>query len=376
MILAQRIALAFAVLAVVVSADGGEGKLLLQDNQQSRCSITSYDDSIRADDCSLVVEDFNLPLSVASIFVIFIASLLGAGLPGLLSLSNHPKVLTTIKILAYAGTGVILSTSIIHLLLPAQETLSSPCLPDAWLTSYPSYAFLFCLITISLMFMGDYMITTFIMETFKKKEATIAAAASDESNAAGSSIAGPCKVHSPCKDLECGGRPLLTVTPQSHLQYTAVILAEISIALHSVIIGLVLGVAPASEVPVLLIALTFHQMLEGVALGSAAVDAGLGRKAYAILVLVFSLTTPLGTAIGIAVRSSMNPNGVDVLLSQGILDAICAGMLIYLAFSEHLNAFKSQAIWLRQQGSMLVTMSCLAAFAAGVSVMAVIGVWA
>jgi zinc transporter 1/2/3 len=330
-----------------------------------------------ADDCSFAIEDFNLPLSVASIFVIFIASLLGASLPGLLSLSNHPKVVTTIKILAFAGTGVILSTSIIHLLLPAQETLSSSCLPDAWLTSYPSYAFLICLIAISLMFMGDYMITTFIMETFKKKEATVAAAASDETNtASGSSIAGPCKVHSPCKDLECGGRPLLTVTPESRLQYTAVILAEISIALHSVIIGLVLGVAPASEVAVLLIALTFHQMLEGVALGSAAVDAGLGRKAYAILVLVFSLTTPLGTAVGIAVRSSMNPNGVDVLLSQGILDAICAGMLIYLAFSEHLNAFKSQAIWLRGQGSLLVTVSCLAAFAAGVSVMAVIGVWA
>lgn len=224
--------------------------------------------------------------------------------------------------------------------------------------------------------MGDYLITTFILEAFKKKEATAAAAAAAEISPDNGTGAGPCKVHSPCNDLECGGRPLLAVTPESRLQYTAVILAEVSIALHSVIIGLVLGVAPASEVPALLIALVFHQMLEGVALGSAAVEAGLGRRAYVILVIVFSLTTPLGTAIGIAVRSSMNPNGVSVLLSQGILDAICAGMLIFLAFSEHLNAFKSQAIWLREKGSLLVTVCCLTAFATGVSVMAVIGVWA
>ena len=306
--------------------------------------------------------------------------MLGAGLPGLLSFSEHPKILTTTKILAYAGTGVILSTSFIHLLLPAQETLSSPCLPELWLTSYPSYAFLLSLITITFMFISDHIVTSFILETLKDKEPTVAPTrntncAEGSTSAASTSAPGACKVHSPCKDEECGGRPLLTVVPRSPIQYIAVILAEISIAVHSVVIGLVLGVAPASEIPVLLIALTFHQMLEGVALGSAAIDACFSRRAYGILVLAFSLTTPIGTAIGIGVRSSMNPNGTGTLLAQGILDAICSGMLIYLSF-EHLNAFKSHAVWLRQQGSLLVTVSCLMAFAAGVAIMAAIGFWA
>lgn len=328
---------------------------------------------ICADDCAFNVVEYNTPLSVAAIFIILIASLVGAGLPGAFSLSSRSEFTTIVKILSYAGAGVLLSTAFIHLLLPSYEALASPCLPDSWLNRYPSWAFLFCVITIAMIQIADFLLTTLIQ---RRLAASTTSHNAKDPTAVATTTTSPCVVHTHCKDEECGGRPLLPTTTSNHLQYTAVLLAEASIAVHSVLIGLALGLAGANEIVPLLVALTFHQMLEGVALGTAAVEAGMGVRSYVTLVLVFALTTPIGTAIGVGVHRTKNPNGVPGLLVTGILDSVCAGLLIFLSFGDHINAFKSQAGWLREQGSVWVTASCLAAFAAGVGVMSAIGFWA
>lgn len=78
---------------------------------------------------------------------------------------------------------------------------------------------------------------------------------------------------------------------------------------------------------------------------------------------------------GIAVRQSFNHNATATLLTQGILDSICAGVLIYVGLSGPMNATKASAGWLRQQGH-LVHVACFAALAGGAASMAVIGKWA
>ena len=84
-----------------------------------------------------------------------------------------------------------------------------------------------------------------------------------------------------------------------------VLLLEIGIAAHSIIIGIALGIESGSEFTTLLVALSFHQFFEGLALSTVVAEAKFKRPFAAIFTVIFySLTTPLGIAIGIAIRQS------------------------------------------------------------------------
>ena len=63
-------------------------------------------------------------------------------------------------------------------------------------------------------------------------------------------------------------------------------------------IGLTLGLAEGAAFRTLLAALALHQLFEGFAIGSAAVDSGLSAARAAIMGAAFSATTPLGIALG------------------------------------------------------------------------------
>jgi zinc transporter 1/2/3 len=77
---------------------------------------------------------------------------------------------------------------------------------------------------------------------------------------------------------------------------------ESSIAVHSVLVGLGLGVlTEIPEIQALLIALCFHQFFEGVALGGAVAKANQTKCFLASLILLFSFSCPAGVAIGIGV---------------------------------------------------------------------------
>lgn len=65
---------------------------------------------------------------------------------------------------------------------------------------------------------------------------------------------------------------------QSRLQ-VAVILLEIGVAIHSVIIGIDLGIHPGGKsLQPLLVALCFHQLFEGLAVGTALVHAKIAKR--------------------------------------------------------------------------------------------------
>lgn len=54
-------------------------------------------------------------------------------------------------LLSPAGFGTILSTAFIHMLLPAVQNLSSPCLPESWNERYEAWAYLFVVLSIVFM---------------------------------------------------------------------------------------------------------------------------------------------------------------------------------------------------------------------------------
>ncbi|XP_004291042.1 PREDICTED: zinc transporter 4, chloroplastic [Fragaria vesca subsp. vesca] len=114
---------------------------------------------------------------------------------------------------------------------------------------------------------------------------------------------------------------------------------ELGIVSHSVIIGLSLGVSqsPCTIRP-LVAALSFHQFFEGFALGGCISQAQFRNRSAAIMACFFAITTPLGIGVGIGVSSIYNPNSPGALVTEGILDSMSAGILVYMALVDLIAA--------------------------------------
>jgi len=56
------------------------------------------------------------------------------------------------------------------------------------------------------------------------------------------------------------------------------------------------------------------------------------------MALFFSLTTPIGVAIGIAISGSYDENSPKALVVQGVFESAAAGILIYMALVDLLAA--------------------------------------
>eukprot|EP00798_Chlamydomonas_sp_ICE-L_P027974 gene27974-8859_t len=111
---------------------------------------------------------------------------------------------------------------------------------------------------------------------------------------------------------------------------------EFGCVAHSFIIGLSLGVTVdgRSQVVALLIALSFHQGLEGLGLGSVVTQAGFSRLKGILMVVAYSLTAPAGVAIGIVVANTYNAETNVAIAVQGTLNCISGGMLLYVSLIQ------------------------------------------
>jgi hypothetical protein len=77
-------------------------------------------------------------LSIGSVFVVGAASFLGFLSPALLRRCSGRHAQLAIAAASATGTGVLLGVSLVHILADAEASLSSPCLPRAWLRAYPN----------------------------------------------------------------------------------------------------------------------------------------------------------------------------------------------------------------------------------------------
>lgn len=122
------------------------------------------------------------------------------------------------------------------------------------------------------------------------------------------------------------------VLKKQSLQIT---LIEGGILFHSVFVGMTVSIT-ADGFIILLIAIVFHQMFEGLGLGSriAAVPYPKGSWKPWALVVAFGTTAPFGQALGLATRGSYDPNSAFGLIIVGVFNAISSGLLIYAALVD------------------------------------------
>lgn len=170
----------------------------------------------------------------------------------------------------------------------------------------------------------------------------------------------------------------LTEAQQQQKNLLQVMLLEAGILFHSVFIGMALSVATGSNFIVLLIAITFHQTFEGLALGSRIASLSVFPKNSPkpwLMCLAYGTTTPIGQAIGLATRKLYDPASQTGLLMVGVMNAISSGLLLFAGLVELLaEDFLSDESYVILSGKRRI--QACGAVAAGGMGMALIGAWA
>lgn len=325
---------------------------------------------------------------------------------------THPSPwLIQTRFAKFFGSGVIIATAFIHLLAPAFDELGSECLTGTW-TEY-DWAPAIAMASVYAIFFAEiaaYRIGTKKLErlgiayTSHNDDETDAHAHSHRTNnplevdtsgphhdmhghpSHPDATIGDRFAHQHEKDIEmnpeeaeAAGAPSLNhMGPKAEAaaQLIAVAILEFGVILHSIFIGLTLGTT--GEFIVLFIVIIFHQMFEGLGLGSRLSALSLpGRWSMARYVAAFaySVCTPIGLAIGIGVRNSFNGNGRGANITSGILDAISAGILLYTGLVELLahEILLNPRMMKSSPAKLTYVFSCILL---GSGLMALLGRWA
>ncbi|KAG5472206.1 hypothetical protein CUR178_02884 [Leishmania enriettii] len=155
---------------------------------------------------------------------------------------------------------------------------------------------------------------------------------------------------------------------------------EFGVTLHSVFVGLTVGLTTDGELKPLIVALVFHQLFEGMAMGSRLAEAEFKGNLEIILALVFSFSAPVGmaaAAIAVSVSpSTMSGSGFTTLVA--VLDTFCGGILLYLAFTLLLGDFVADVKHFCAEGQKYRVAKKIILFAAvwaGMGLMALVGNW-
>ncbi|KAG2317174.1 hypothetical protein Bca4012_068076 [Brassica carinata] len=316
--------------------------------------------------------------------LVAIASILLAGAAGVAIpligrnrrfLQTDSSLFVTAK--AFAA-GVILATGFVHMLAGGTEALNNPCLPEFPWSKFPFPGF-FAMVAALITLLVDFMGTQYY-ERKQEREAAdgelgpeqsspgsivvpVAAEGGndDDDKVLGEEDSGGIHIvgihahaaHHTHSHGSCDGHQKVDIghghghghahgglelgSGARHVVVSQVL--ELGIVSHSIIIGISLGVSqsPCTIRP-LIAALSFHQFFEGFALGGCISQAQFRNKSATIMACFFALTTPIGIGIGTAVASSFNSHSVGALVTEGILDSLSAGILVYMALVDLIAA--------------------------------------
>lgn len=293
--------------------------------------------------------------------------MLGEAIPGL-----RPERDVFFIVKAFAA-GVILATGFIHVLPDAFENLTSPCLGDHPWADFPFTGFIAMVSS-----MGTLMVDAFATSYFSNKNLS---SSTDSTNGEGGDnekreLQGQdMHVHTHATHGHAHGS-LESSDHQPQLLRHRIIaqVLELGIIVHSVIIGISLGASQSPKtIKPLVAALTFHQFFEGMGLGGCITQAKFKTAAITLMVLFFSLTTPVGIAIGIGISNVYNENSTTALIVEGVFNAASSGILIYMALVDLLAAdFMS----VKMQKNLGLQLKATVSLLAGAGCMSLLAKWA
>jgi len=273
--------------------------------------------------CEKVDREYNKGLRIGLIFVMLATSVIAVFGPMVLTgfFRFNPESFVLVVIRQF-GSGVIVSTAFVHLFTHAQLMFSNPCLGEL---EYEA--------TTAAILMAGLSIS-FLVEYFAHR---LAASRNMESGHLHShSVMGGDKelATTPSPD---GSTPASSLNEHQKNKSDALnaLVLESGILFHSLLIGITLVVAGDSVFGTLFAVIVFHQMFEGIALGSViAALKGTSWMKKALMASAFALVTPIGMAIGVGVLEHFNGNDKSTLIALGTLNALSAGILVWVGVVE------------------------------------------
>lgn len=343
--------------------------------------------------------DGRIGLRVSAIFVILVGSMFGAAFP--VYAGRHRGVGVpewAFFIAKYFGSGVIIATAFIHLLAPACDALTDPCLKGP-ITDY-DWAEGIALMTIFVLFFIELMAMRFA--TFSSFGHTHDDDEQDDHGLQIRTTRSPSngQKHTPGEDHLSHTRehidhddqdnptsqePAIHTKPDKPphevedyaAQMTAIFILEFGVIFHSIFVGLTLAVA-GQEFDTLYIVLVFHQTFEGLGLGSrlaATPWPKSSRWTPYLFALGYGISTPVSMAVGLGVRETYSPGSQTGLIVEGVFDSISAGILIYTGLVE-LMAHEFMFSSVMRRAKLRVVMAAFGMMCLGAGLMALLGKWA
>nr|DAD43842.1 TPA_asm: hypothetical protein HUJ06_002072 [Nelumbo nucifera] len=313
------------------------GRVLSQSNSRSTQAVV---EECQPESGNCNSKSKALPLKIIAIVSILVTSMVGVCLP-LLSRSVpalQPDRNLFVIVKAFAA-GIILATGFMHVLPDSFDMLRSPCLRENPWHKFPFSGFL-AMLSAVVALMVDSISTSIYSHrsNVDVKPTEIEAAADGDSRdremgvviSSGIHFHGHC--HAPMDTTTSGDSQLL------RYRVIAMVL-ELGIIVHSVVIGLSLGASDNTcTIKPLVAALCFHQMFEGMGLGGCILQAEYKFLKKALMAFFFSVTTPFGIVLGMALSRTYEENSSSSLITIGLLNASSAGLLIYMALVDLLSA--------------------------------------
>jgi len=321
--------------------------------------------------------DSSLSLRIGAIFILFFASLSGLSIP-LVGGENALKGL--LPHLQACSAGVMLALALLHLAVDANGQLAE------YVPNYPlGYA---------LMAFGVYLtlsvehIAISLVEKYKQKSHNAPNSTNDVemgkldpavikpvTDNVPTAVADPQQQHQ--HDHNHDEQALDDLLAAKTLQDLVVAYAlEMSISVHSIIIGVNLGLYTQSEYNKLtayLVALVFHQFSEGIGMGVVLRSNrnNFGQAKLLTFILIFCFSISLGVVIGILTSSQTQSDSQIVV--KAVVSAIAGGALLYSSLAELTSkCFNNPEL----HGELGMKLGMLLSFGFGLAALALIAYWA
>lgn len=309
--------------------------------------------------------------------VLLIASVSGVGFPFLVMRTNEGLLETKwFQLMRVLCTGLVCAVALLHVLADANEYLSK-------VSDFPwanALALVGILVMVAIKELAIMSMNHLRRHAAAKNpsggtlEEGLLNGAVVKDNSGRAAVHQPRHghVHSiPCieyKHTDLAGKPLQRFT---------VYMMEASIMIHSVLVGLALGVLQDSiAVCSLCAALIFHQFFEGLALAAVAVKNGFSLKSSWHLVLTFTLSCPLGAVLGIFFSSQYDAADYRTAWTLGALNAVAAGTLLHIGLVELLPEDFGEEDCQQHDLHAPHPLARLFALFLGGAIMAVLAIWA
>ncbi|KAJ1938216.1 hypothetical protein EC988_007656, partial [Linderina pennispora] len=320
-------AISLVSLHTAAAATAAPRRLFLRHSVGGHDHDHDHDHNEETDCYASGVDDWNSSMHIAAIFII----LAGSGLGSMLPIISHymprlrvsPNILTLGKFL---GTGVIISTALIHMLPAGSDSLGNPCVGNR-MGNYSGWPGVLVIMAIFAMHLMEFLLSNHEMEghshshglpddlassaepeTMNLESQTLAQQHrdyNDSSNATtisdtdrkpGAVLPVRNSIGFDAVDNSANCDAVAVHTHHNHVHGLLFIqdsdsvkarrlristyILELGICLHSVIIGVTLSVAVGAEFTTLLIAIVFHQFCEGLALGSRLAQIKYARHSF------------------------------------------------------------------------------------------------